>query len=59
MTKLITNPGYRKALRAGALLTGSDAENKRGLQRVKERAARKEQIRSAKAIQIKSTRGFA
>ena len=58
MTKT-TKPNYRKELKAGAFLMGSNVENKRGWQRVKERAALKEQVRSAKAIQIKSTRGFA
>ena len=64
MTK-ITNPdlskneGHRKSLKAGAFLMGSAVENKRGWQRAKERAALKDQVRSAKAIQIKSTRGFA
>ena len=58
MTKT-TKPNYRKELKAGAFLMGRNVENKRGLQRLKERAARKEQIRSAKANQIKSTRGFA
>ena len=59
MTKSINNLGWRKALKAGALLIGNDTENKRGWQRMKERAARKDQIRAAKAIQVKSTRGFA
>jgi len=61
MTK-ITNPQYqldRKSLKAGAFPIGNEAENRRGWQRIKERAARKEQVRSAKAIQIKSPRGFA